>query len=456
MARIRICTLAGIIVTVLSAGLPAFAQAQATNVSQSLAPCVDEQTFAVVRIDLSRVDTDALFDLAAQAAAKYVDAGQIATLKNKSGGPRQAMKQRIDAFKAAGGQVIYIMWSTNDLPAFVFAVPVTEKTNQSAVKDWVGTTLDNLRCGCPDLKQARKQDLLLMGSKKIVERWEKTSPVILTNLDAATAAAQGAAIQILLVPNDDTKQILGAMLPALAQWGVKIDGNAISTGLQWAAIGIDLPPKPAIRLHIQAADATSAAALGRIVAGLWQQVGQIQSLKQTCPNLDASLAMLSPAAEGNVSRLALDDRQCARLAADFLAPVAVQAQEEFARIVCGTNLSGLGKAMLIHANDYNDKLPVTLVTLKTTAEVTDRSLSCGCDREGKGGTPYVYRGDDLSDTSANPDLITVYCKRDHRGGRNVLFLDSHVEWVTQEQFRKLIERDNLLRRQAGLPQEPAE
>ena len=43
------------------------------------------------------------------------------------------------------------------------------------------------------------------------------------------------------------------------QWGVKIDGNAISTGLQWAAIGIDLPPKPAIRLHIQAADATSAA-----------------------------------------------------------------------------------------------------------------------------------------------------------------------------------------------------
>jgi hypothetical protein len=27
------------------------------------------------------------------------------------------------------------------------------------------------------------------------------------------------------------------------------------------------------------------------------------------------------------------------------------------RMVCGTNLSGLGKAMLIYANDYNDKLP---------------------------------------------------------------------------------------------------
>ncbi len=455
MTRIRICTAAGIIVTVLGAGLPAFAQAQAPNVSQSIAPCVDAQTFAVVRIDLSRVDTDALFDTAAQAAAKYVGADQIATLKNKSGGPRQAMKQRIDAFKAAGGQTIYMMWSTNDLPEFVLAVPATEKTNQSALKDWVAATLDSFRYGCPDLQQARKQDLLLMGSKQIVERWEKTSPVVLANLDKAAAATQSAAIQILLVPNSDTKQIIGAMLPALTQWGVKIDGNAISTGLEWAAIGIDLPPKPAIRLHIQAADPTSAAALGRVIAAIWQRVGQIQCLKQTCPNLDASLAMLSPAAEGNVSRLALDDKQCTRLAADLLAPAAVQAQEEFARIVCGTNLSGLGKALLIHANDYADELPATLVTLKTTAEVTDRSLSCGCDREGKGGIPYVYRGGDLN-TSRNPDMITAYCKRDHRGGRNVLFLDSHVEWVTQEQFQKLIERDNLLRRQAKLAEKPAE
>jgi hypothetical protein len=417
MARNRICTFAGIVVMVLSAGWPTFAQGQATPTSQSLAPCVDAQTFAVVRIDLSRVDTDALFDLAAQAAAKYVDAGQIATLKNKSGGPRQAMKQRIDAFKAAGGQVIYVAWSTNDLPEFVLALPVTEKANPSALKDWIGATLDNLRYSCSDLKQTRKQDLLLMGSKRVVERWEKTSPVVLTNLDKAAAATQGAAIQVLLVPNDDTKQILGAMLPALMEWGIQIDGNAISKGLQWAGIGIDLPPKPAIRLHIQATDATSAAALGRVVAGLWQQVGQIQGIKQTCPNLDASLAMLSPAAEGNVSRLALDDKQCTRLAADFLAPAVIQAQEEFANIVCATNLSGLGKAILIHANDYGDKLPATLATLKTTAEVTDRSLNCGYDHEGKGGTPYVYRGDDLGNTSANPDLITVYCSRNHRGGR---------------------------------------
>jgi prepilin-type processing-associated H-X9-DG protein len=456
MARNRIHAFAAIVLMVLWAALPALAQERATSTSQSLAPCVDEQTFAVVRIDLARVDTDALFDLAAQAAAKYVDTSQVETLKNKSGGPRQAMKQKVDAFKAAGGETLYVIWSTNDLPGFVLAVPVTEKTNQPALKDWVEATLTSLGTGCPELKQVRKQDLLLVGPKQIVERWEKTAPVIRASLDKATAAAQGAAIQILLVPNDDTKQILGAMLPALAERGIQIDGNAISKGLQWAAIGIDLPPKPAIRMHIQAADAASAATLNRLVADLWQRVGQIPSLRRTCPNLDASLAMLSPAAEGNTSRLVLDDKQCTRLAADFFAPAVVQAREVAANLTCATNLSGLGKAMLIHANDYNDELPASLETLKKTAEVTDQSLSCGCDREGKGGIPYVYRGVDLRNTSANPDLITVYCKRDHRGGRNVLFLDSHVEWMTEEQFQRLIEKDNLLRRQAGLPEKPAD
>lgn len=451
----RICTLAGLVVTILSAALPGFAQGQA-SISQSLAPCVDQQTFAVVRIDLSRVDTDALFDLAAQAATKYVDAGQIATLKNKAGGPRQAMRQRIDAFKAAGGNVVYLIWSTNDLPRFLVALPVTDKTNPSALAEWVGATLTGLGLGSLDMnKQVKKQNLLLIGSKGVVERWEKTAPVTLTNLDKAAAAAQGAAIQVLIVPNDDAKGILGAMLPALSELGVQIDGNAISTVLQWAAIGINLPPKPGIRLHIQATDAASAAALGRIVTGLWQRVGQYPSLKQTCPNLDASLAMLSPTVEGSASQLVLDDKACTRLAADFFAPAAVQVEDELACITCGTNLSGLGKALLIHANDYNDELPASLDILKKTAEVTARSLSCGCDREGKGGMPYIYRGVDLN-TSANPDLITVYCGRHHRGGRNVLFLDSHVEWVTDEQFQKLIERDNRLRRQASLPEKPAE
>jgi prepilin-type processing-associated H-X9-DG protein len=427
MARKRICMLA-MIVLIASAAWSPFTQGQTPPLSQYLAPCVDEQTFVVVRVNLTRVDVDALFDTAAQAAAKCADADQIALLRDKSAGPRQTVTQRINEFKAAGGETLYIVWSTNDLPGFLAVVPTTAKANQAGLNNWVNAVVKDLIRG--DMKQVKKGNFLLVGPQPTVERWEKTSPVTLPLLDKAAAAAQDAVIQVLFVPSKDSRQIIGAMLPALLQQGVQIDGNAITNGLQWATLVIDLPPKPGIRLHIQAADADSAAALSKIVASLLQRVGQIQSLRQAAPNLDASLALLTPVADGNTSRLALDDKQCTQLAADFIAPAVVQLRQEAARLTCGANLSGLGKALLIYANDYNDKLPPNLEIMTKTVEVPPQMLRCGGKAGKDVGVPYVYRGVDLDSTNTNSDLIVIYCKRPHMGGRNVLFLDTRVEWVT--------------------------
>jgi prepilin-type processing-associated H-X9-DG protein len=455
MTCVRLPIVMSIVLMALAAWSPAFVQGQTPSLSQYLAPCVDEQTFVVIRVNLARVDADALFDTAAQAAAKCADADQIAALKDKSTGPRQTVKQRLDEFKAAGGETLYLVWSTNDLPDFLAVIPTAAKANQAGLNTWINAVLNDLNRS--DAKQVKKGNFLLVGCQSTLDRWEKASPVALPILDKAAAAAQDATVQVLLVPNQASRQIIGAMLPALAQQGIQIDGNAIANGLQWATLAIDLPPKPSFRLYIQAADADSAAALGKIVTSLLQRVSQIQRLRQASPNLDASLALLTPAAEDNVSRLALDDKQCTQLAADFVAPAVVQAQQEFARLTCGANLSGLGKAILIYANDYNDELPLNLEIMTKTVEVSPRMLRCGSRADKPdAGVPYVYRGVDLGSTAANPDLITIYCRRDHCGGRNVLFLDTHVEWVTEEQFTKLIERDNQLRRQAGLPEKPAE
>jgi prepilin-type processing-associated H-X9-DG protein len=456
MARNRICEVGGIVLAILAACPPVSAWGQATSLSQFLAPCIDPQTFAVIRIDLSRVDVDALFDLAAQASAKYINLDQLDALKNKSGGPRQAMQQRIDEFKAAGGKTIYLVWSTADLPGFLTAIPAAG-ANPTGLKDWVDAVMQDLRHGQGQLAEVRKQDFLLFGAPTLVQRWEKTSPVVQPLLDKAAEAAQDAAFQLLLVPNQDFRAIFGAMLPTLAEKGIQVDGNVVANGLEWATLAVDLPPESAIRMHVQAAGAESAAALGRLVGAFLQQAGQIQSLRQVCPNIDASLALLTPAPQGNAASVSLDDKQCTRLAADFIAPAVVKLRQEAARLTCGANLSGLGKAMLIYANDYNDDLPPNLEILTKTVEVLPQMLRCGGKAgEPDAGVPYIYRGIDLRNTSANPDLITIYCRRDHCGGRNVLFLDTHVEWVTEEQFKKLIERDNMLRRQAGRPEKPAD
>ena len=53
--------------------------------------------------------------------------------------------------------------------------------------------------------------------------------------------------------------------------------------------------------------------------------------------------------------------------------------------------------------------------------------------------------------------ISVYEKSgNHEGGRNVLFLDCHAEWVQEERFKELIKKDNDYRRKKGLPVLPAQ
>ena len=455
MIHNRIHILTGLALVALSAGPVGSVLGQAASLSQFLAPCLDEQTFAVAKIDLSRMEADAFFETAAQAASKYVDAGQLADLRSPSGPARQAMKKRIDAFKASGGETLYVLWSTTDLPAFLVAIPTTGKTDPAALKDWVnGLAKDR---GASEFSQARKGNFLLFGPPQVVERWAKTAPGAIPALDQAAGAVPQATFQVFLVPNRDAREILGAMLPSLLNgWSVQADGNAIATGLQWASLAVNLPPKPAIGLHIQASDEQSAAALGRFVASIWQRVGQIPTLQQMGPNLQASLAMLTPTAQGTASRLSLDAGQCMRLAADLVAPATIRLKATASRIRCATNLSGLGKAILIYANDYEDKLPPNLEILIKTVEMTPRGLRCeGKHNDPTAGVPFTYRGVDLVEVAASPDMILVYCKQDHEGGRNVLFLDTHVEWLNDDQFRKVIERDNRLRRERGLVEKPA-
>ena len=45
----------------------------------------------------------------------------------------------------------------------------------------------------------------------------------------------------------------------------------------------------------------------------------------------------------------------------------------------------------------------------------------------------------------------------YRGAeRNVLYLDSHLEWVPEGRFQEMIRRDNEYRRSRNLPDLPAE
>lgn len=142
-----------------------------------------------------------------------------------------------------------------------------------------------------------------------------------------------------------------------------------------------------------------------------------------------------------------------------LAKTRVKAQQ----MVCATNLSGLGKAMLIYANDYNDMFPtpskwcdllveyqnVSKQTFACPAALTkyrsvrsidqcNYAMNKNVEKLGTNNAPpdmvLLFESQPGWNQSGGPEILTT---DNHYEGCNIVFVDSHVEFVRTERLKNL-------------------
>ncbi len=449
MFRNKACLLLSAISLALLASPPT----QAESLSRLLAPCVDNDTVAVIRIDMTALDADGFFDMIAQTASETLDADQVKRLEVFTQRTRSTMKESLAKFRAAGGKTLYAMLSVTD--GGLLAVPVDKGAREDALKEWIETT--SRETGSPCATQVRQGNLIVAGASWVMEHRQSRAAVARPELDTAAARAKPGAIQIFLIPTVDSRRVLEAMLPTMTDQKLQIPTNALVNGLQWAVHSINLPPRGSVDVYVESGNADSARALQKVIAQAWEAVSQFSPIKAAYPELGAALAELTPKAKGDSLQLALDAKQFTSLASEVLTPGFFELRESILRSTCGETLGGMGKAMLIYANDYEDEWPPSLETLVEKAEYPRSGLTCPVMRHRPDYTSYVYRGVDTEGCWVEPSMIMVHDRAgNHPDGRNVLFVDTHVEWVTEERFQELIEQDNRLRRGRGLPEKPAQ
>lgn len=99
------------------------------------------------------------------------------------------------------------------------------------------------------------------------------------------------------------------------------------------------------------------------------------------------------------------------------------------------NLSAIGKACLLYANDQADKLPPDLQTLVKEGNLPPTLLESKRKPKDFNGPSYVYiPGQSLS---MYPGNIVAYENPEFSAeGIDVLFLDRHVEFMKVEAFRR--------------------
>jgi len=128
----------------------------------------------------------------------------------------------------------------------------------------------------------------------------------------------------------------------------------------------------------------------------------------------------------------------AAMGVGIMMPALARTRQVAFRMVSASNLSAIGKASLIYSNDYDDQLPPNLQVLVEKAALPAEMLESKRKPKGFDGPSYIYVAG--QNTSMYPGNIVAYENpRYCSDGLNVLFLDSHVEWMKPEQFLEELE-----------------
>jgi hypothetical protein len=141
--------------------------------------------------------------------------------------------------------------------------------------------------------------------------------------------------------------------------------------------------------------------------------------------------------------------------AAILIPALVRTKETAYKMVCATNLSGLGKTMLLYAGDYEDKFPTSSEwcdLLIKYQNVQPEQFRCKASLEGpcnyaininlkklsmsaNPGTVLLFETTPGWNQAGGPEMLSTENHQDT--GCNVVFIDTHVEFVRTEDLGRL-------------------
>jgi len=426
----------------------AFCADSNTGLDKLLKPCIDDQTFAVIHVEAGKFNLDALVSRMLDIVSKHSNPDIAREMEKEFKAVQAEVGARLKSFIKAGGKDIFVVFSMYDFPYFFVAIPAKNQTDinqENELYQYVEKIIENEFNG---ISLHISSNLILAGLDPTIERLKSISAVQSDALGKGFEACGDTTIQCVLYPSQDQRRIMAEMLSQFDSGSGALKLETPINELEWIALGVDMPPSLSINLTIQSTNQEAADRMLTFVKSLYVLIGQMPQAREIMPELDQLLQRLTPHVQDEQLVLNVTSTDADSIIDDFIARPLLKARTTATRLVCGSNLSGMGKAFLIYANDYDDKFPLDLEKLISTVEMPPKGLVCPAT---KLKDSYVFRGATLS-TSDEPGLIMAHDKKgNHEGGRNVLFLDSHVEWVTEDRFKELVELDNEYRRKKGLP-----
>ncbi|NQV36225.1 MAG: hypothetical protein HQ515_26270 [Phycisphaeraceae bacterium] len=422
----------------------------AANTATVLAKVLDDQTFAVARLKITSTQLDAIIQEILEGVKKHAGQEALEAVQGELKAFSTDAGQRLQDLEQAGASALYGVFSLRTLPGFLIVAP-THK-DPGALVPIIKQIMP--RTEVKILTHTNGPTLVVAGPASAVAQLANSAgsqPQAL--IDALATCHETSAVHLALAPCPEVRSVIKQMLPQLPLGPGSIPLEHLVDNLEWATLNLQAPPQTALNVTTHSANEADAGQLDTGIQEVYTLIKQMPQVRDMIPGIDAMFRHLTPTQQDRRLSLKVDQTTTEAIMKEALAASLVSIRRKTTQFTCGTNVSGLGKAVLIYANDHDDNLPLKLEDLREV-EMTEKGMICTAV---KTKNSYVYRGKGLN-CSHSYDLIVLYDKKKNHDGtnhRNVLFLNSRVEWIEEDRFQALIRQDNAYRRKKGLPELPA-
>jgi hypothetical protein len=336
--------------------LPAAALADnavADNHATFLAPFVGPDTFCVIRLDLTRLDVDAIFCTLAQ--VQDVPPTALDEAKNIYG-------RSIAGLRKAGAREIDVFLDLADLPANPppVVVPLSDGADESALTSLLTAAIRQLvppslahRHG--DLTCIKLHGALVCARSAVCHRLKTSQAAPRARFASAAGAAADTPLEVIFVPSQDTLRVADEMIAAFSTESLSATPSTFRRGFEWSVLTV--AADAGLRLIIQSPDGSAAEELRQVLARMLQGLGADPSVQRVYPDWDRLQVQLEPRLSGNRLQLAIDADHIKTV----LGPALTQAQIQVSWSAVGRKLGRIGLAMHNYLTDHN-RFPPAAVT----------------------------------------------------------------------------------------------
>ncbi len=293
-------------------------ESDSSPLPSALAPFIEEETIAVVRLDAERINIPA-FAAQLEAAVPIDENSRVPFNAGKV-----MLAGFVDQFRKAGGREAYLVVTpAGDLTKMAFfVVPVAKEPDLNGLMNLLPPGSANGGNPLSGMSAAEWNGTIFYGHTETLDRLKSPeSKKRALPREAFTAVAKYP-IQAFILPNADQRRVIDEFLPGAASSPGKPVRDAWDGGIQWIALGIGATEMGAeAKLEIASKDENSARALRLWTDDLGRAIATHEGQNAIPPEIERVIRILTPQVTGNRLSLTLGPEETKQLAVLVAQPV---------------------------------------------------------------------------------------------------------------------------------------